>query len=198
MRAFGSFGRIYLGGEERDIDVGYRAAEQALEVFVQRAGETGRDDDAVVEHGQARGFDRRLGLAILSVLGALAEALAFDPDAQHHLQLGDLRQLRAAQLHLAGALQGGVGVVEEDAHALGEAQLDASAEGGGGAFGAVEPTFERMPGRGVVERFRVVAEADDFGVQDVGLANASHGRSGRVNALGIVARHSAKLIVDAD
>jgi hypothetical protein len=30
MRAFGSFGRLYLGGEERDIDVGYRAAEQAI------------------------------------------------------------------------------------------------------------------------------------------------------------------------
>ena len=30
MRAFGSFGRVYLGGEERDIDVGYRAAEQAI------------------------------------------------------------------------------------------------------------------------------------------------------------------------
>ena len=27
VRAFGSFGRIYLGGEERDIDVAYRAAE---------------------------------------------------------------------------------------------------------------------------------------------------------------------------
>ena len=26
VRAFGSFGRVYLGGEERDIDVGYRAA----------------------------------------------------------------------------------------------------------------------------------------------------------------------------
>jgi len=31
VRAFGSFGRVYLGGEERDIDVGYRAAEQAIE-----------------------------------------------------------------------------------------------------------------------------------------------------------------------
>ena len=30
VRAFGSFGRVYLGGEERDIDVGYRAAEQAI------------------------------------------------------------------------------------------------------------------------------------------------------------------------
>jgi hypothetical protein len=30
VRAFGSFGRLYLGGEERDIDVGYRAAEQAI------------------------------------------------------------------------------------------------------------------------------------------------------------------------
>lgn len=30
VRAFGSFGRVYLGGEERDIDVGYRAAERAV------------------------------------------------------------------------------------------------------------------------------------------------------------------------
>lgn len=31
VRAFGSFGRVYLGGEERDIDVGWRAAVKALE-----------------------------------------------------------------------------------------------------------------------------------------------------------------------
>jgi hypothetical protein len=31
VRAFGSFGRIYLGGEERDIDVGWRAAMNAVE-----------------------------------------------------------------------------------------------------------------------------------------------------------------------
>lgn len=31
VRASGSFGRIYLGGEERDIDVAYRAAEAAIE-----------------------------------------------------------------------------------------------------------------------------------------------------------------------
>ena len=37
VRTFGSFGRLYLGGEERDIDVGYRAAVQAI------AGVTGRD-----------------------------------------------------------------------------------------------------------------------------------------------------------
>ncbi len=30
VRAFGSFGRVYLGGDERDIDIGYRAAEQAV------------------------------------------------------------------------------------------------------------------------------------------------------------------------
>src|SRR5512141_3321604 len=30
VRAFGSFGRVYLGGEEKDIDVGYRAAEEAI------------------------------------------------------------------------------------------------------------------------------------------------------------------------
>ena len=31
VRAFGSFGRVYLGGEERDIDVGWRAAVSAVE-----------------------------------------------------------------------------------------------------------------------------------------------------------------------
>lgn len=31
VRAFGSFGRVFLGGEERDIDVGWRAAIAALE-----------------------------------------------------------------------------------------------------------------------------------------------------------------------
>jgi len=31
VRAFGSFGRVYLGGEERDIDVAWRAAEGAIE-----------------------------------------------------------------------------------------------------------------------------------------------------------------------
>lgn len=31
VRAFGSFGRVYLGGEEKDIDVGWRTAVDALE-----------------------------------------------------------------------------------------------------------------------------------------------------------------------
>lgn len=39
VRSFGSFGRLYLGGEEQDIDVGYRAAIQAIE------GVTGKTDD---------------------------------------------------------------------------------------------------------------------------------------------------------
>ena len=34
---FGSFGRIWLGGEERDIDVAYRAAEAAIEAVTGRA-----------------------------------------------------------------------------------------------------------------------------------------------------------------
>lgn len=38
VRAFGSFGRVYLGGEERDIDIGYRAAERAIESIAGRAG----------------------------------------------------------------------------------------------------------------------------------------------------------------
>ncbi len=31
VRAFGSFGRVYLGGEEKDIDIGWRAAVNAIE-----------------------------------------------------------------------------------------------------------------------------------------------------------------------
>ncbi|NKB23572.1 MAG: hypothetical protein GKR87_04175 [Kiritimatiellae bacterium] len=38
VRTFGSFGRMYMGGEERDIVVGHKAAEQAIESL------TGRDD----------------------------------------------------------------------------------------------------------------------------------------------------------
>jgi hypothetical protein len=37
VRAFGSFGRVYLGGEERDIDVAWRAAEGAIENVSGRA-----------------------------------------------------------------------------------------------------------------------------------------------------------------
>ncbi|HWL91939.1 MAG TPA: hypothetical protein VNT79_00245 [Phycisphaerae bacterium] len=39
VRAFGSFGRVYLGGEERDIDVAYRAAEAAIEAVTGRVEE---------------------------------------------------------------------------------------------------------------------------------------------------------------
>ncbi len=39
---FGSFGRLYLGGEERDIDVGYRAAEKAIESVAGRVEDGGR------------------------------------------------------------------------------------------------------------------------------------------------------------
>ena len=41
VRAFGSFGRVYLGGEERDIDVAYRAAEQAVLSLSGRVGRSG-------------------------------------------------------------------------------------------------------------------------------------------------------------
>jgi hypothetical protein len=41
VRAFGSFGRIYLGGEERDIDIGYRAAEEAIKVIKGREAKVG-------------------------------------------------------------------------------------------------------------------------------------------------------------
>lgn len=36
VQSFGSFGRVYLGGEERDIDVGWRAAVAAVEGAVGR------------------------------------------------------------------------------------------------------------------------------------------------------------------
>lgn len=42
VRAFGAFGRIYLGGEERDIDVGWRAAVAALEGLEGREQEEAR------------------------------------------------------------------------------------------------------------------------------------------------------------
>ncbi|OFW52804.1 MAG: hypothetical protein A2V75_10900 [Actinobacteria bacterium RBG_16_70_17] len=37
VRSFGSLGRVYLGGEERDIDVGWRAAVAALEGIIGRS-----------------------------------------------------------------------------------------------------------------------------------------------------------------
>jgi hypothetical protein len=40
VRSFGSFGRVYLGGEERDIMAGYQAAVGAIE------GVSGRDQEA--------------------------------------------------------------------------------------------------------------------------------------------------------
>jgi hypothetical protein len=39
VRAFGSMGRVYLGGEERDIDVGWRAAVAAVEGVEGRKGD---------------------------------------------------------------------------------------------------------------------------------------------------------------
>jgi hypothetical protein len=39
VRAFGSFGRVYLGGEERDIEVGWRAAVNAIAQVTGRAAE---------------------------------------------------------------------------------------------------------------------------------------------------------------
>jgi hypothetical protein len=39
VRTFGSFGRLYLGGEEEDIDVGHRAAVQAIEAVTGRTEE---------------------------------------------------------------------------------------------------------------------------------------------------------------
>jgi len=42
VRAFGSFGRVYLGGEERDIMAGYGAAVAAIEGIAGREAETRR------------------------------------------------------------------------------------------------------------------------------------------------------------
>ena len=44
VRAFGSFGRVYLGGEERDIMAGYGAAVAAIEGISGREGEAKRRD----------------------------------------------------------------------------------------------------------------------------------------------------------
>ena len=44
VRPFGSFGRVYLGGEERDIMAGYSAAVQAVEDITGRVVESGRKD----------------------------------------------------------------------------------------------------------------------------------------------------------
>ena len=38
VRSFGSFGRIYLGGEERDIDIAWRAAVNAIEDVTGKEG----------------------------------------------------------------------------------------------------------------------------------------------------------------
>jgi hypothetical protein len=44
VRAFGSFGRVYLGGEEQDIMAGYGAAVAAIEGVSGREAATGRRD----------------------------------------------------------------------------------------------------------------------------------------------------------
>ncbi|MFC2036783.1 hypothetical protein ACFLYD_02270 [Chloroflexota bacterium] len=44
VRPFGSFGRVYLGGEERDIMAGYTAAVQAIEDITGRIVESRRKD----------------------------------------------------------------------------------------------------------------------------------------------------------
>jgi hypothetical protein len=44
VRPFGSFGRVYLGGEERDIMAGYSAAVQAIEDITGRVVESRRRD----------------------------------------------------------------------------------------------------------------------------------------------------------
>jgi hypothetical protein len=44
VRAFGSFGRVYLGGEERDIMAGYQAAIDAIESVSGRVVESKRSE----------------------------------------------------------------------------------------------------------------------------------------------------------
>ena len=43
VRPFGSFGRVYLGGEERDIMAGYGAAVSAVESISGRAKESRKE-----------------------------------------------------------------------------------------------------------------------------------------------------------
>ena len=44
VQAYGSFGRVYLGGEERDIMAGYQAAINAIESISGRSPESGRNE----------------------------------------------------------------------------------------------------------------------------------------------------------
>ncbi|MCL4809102.1 MAG: BMC domain-containing protein [Thermoanaerobaculia bacterium] len=44
VRAFGSFGRVYLGGDEKDVDVAWRAAEEALKTISGRVPKKGRGE----------------------------------------------------------------------------------------------------------------------------------------------------------
>jgi len=44
VRAFGSFGRVYLGGEERDIMAGYQAAVDAVESVSGRVIDDGKNE----------------------------------------------------------------------------------------------------------------------------------------------------------
>jgi hypothetical protein len=44
VQAYGSFGRVYLGGEERDIMAGYQAAINAIESISGRVPESGRNE----------------------------------------------------------------------------------------------------------------------------------------------------------
>ena len=37
IRAFGSFGRVYIGGDEQDVDVAWKAAEAAIKAVTGRA-----------------------------------------------------------------------------------------------------------------------------------------------------------------
>ncbi|MCL4870755.1 MAG: hypothetical protein KJ063_17480 [Anaerolineae bacterium] len=44
VQAYGSFGRVYLGGDERDIMAGYQAAINAIETVSGRSPESGRNE----------------------------------------------------------------------------------------------------------------------------------------------------------
>lgn len=44
VQAYGSFGRVYLGGDERDIMAGYQAAINAIETVGGRTPESGRNE----------------------------------------------------------------------------------------------------------------------------------------------------------
>jgi ethanolamine utilization microcompartment shell protein EutS len=72
VRAFGSFGRVYLGGEERDIDVGWRAAVKALEDLEGREDKKGQE--GLTHSRRERTWPKRVGMIETRGFAAMVEA----------------------------------------------------------------------------------------------------------------------------